>query len=88
MKQIADYADSTTSSTDPGYEDQALTLGMEAFHFMNEWLFEIDLKISSQTVLQKMMSFLQYYGFSLNSSFLKYKALDENMKRTCIPLIR
>lgn len=35
-------------------EDQALTLRMEAFHFMNEWFFEVDLKNSGQTVLQKI----------------------------------
>lgn len=35
-------------------KDQALTLRMEAFHFMNEWLFEVDLKNSGQTVLQKI----------------------------------
>ena len=85
---MADYADSAIYSTDTGYKDQALTLGMEVFHFMNEWPFEVDLKISSQIVLQKISILSRVLWILFNSSFLKYKALDENMKRTCIPLIR
>lgn len=43
---------SVSYSTDK--EDQALIIRTEAFHFTNEWLFEVDLKNSGQTVLQKI----------------------------------